>query len=304
MDKSIFIQKAYLLHNGFFKYNSLPENVFYRSKIKITCPSHGDFEQLVSNHLSGSGCALCQHANYKNSSFVKNSIRLHFNKYDYSQVVYKNNSTKVKIICPHHGVFMQTPKNHLHNHGCLSCAIELKSRKQRKKIEDVINVFEKVHNNKYEYSKINYTNNKSKIIIICPIHGEFKQILSHHSRGNGCPSCSESKGENIINKILLENYIKIKRQKKFDNCKYKQKLPFDFYLTEFNVCIEFDGEQHFIQKDFFGGEKGLELIKLKDKIKEEYCKKNNIFLYRISYFDNIEEEINKIIYNLKNINMK
>jgi hypothetical protein len=67
-----------------------------------------------------------------------------------------------------------------------------------------------------------------------------------------------------------------------ENCKDKQKLPFDFYLPNYNICIEFNGEQHYKPIKWFGGEKTLEGIKKRDKIKMEYCQNNNIPLIIIN----------------------
>ena len=74
-------------------------------------------------------------------------------------------------------------------------------------------------------------------------------------------------------------------------------MPFDFYLPAYNLCIEFDGEQHFKSIKHFGGEKRLSIQKIKDNIKTEYCKNNNIKLLRIPYYDfnNIEKILEKIL---------
>lgn len=80
-------------------------------------------------------------------------------------------------------------------------------------------------------------------------------------RGNSCPVCNESKGEKAIEFYLKNKNINFKREYKFNDCKYKLPLPFDFYIEKYNLCIEFDGEQHYKSKDFFGGEEKLRLTK-------------------------------------------
>lgn len=92
-----------------------------------------------------------------------------------------------------------------------------------------------------------------------------------------------SKGELKIAKILLNNEIIFEEQKKFDNCKRKNHLPFDFYLPDFNICIEFDGIHHFQPKDVWGGLENFEKIKERDSIKNDFCLKNKIFLL-ITFF--------------------
>ena len=148
---------------------------------------------------------------------------------------------------------------------------------------------------------VNYLNNKSKIKILCYIHGEFEQKPYHHLNGVGCPYCRESKGEKEVEKYLKINNIKYIRQYTFDNCRDKRKLPFDFYLPDFNICVEFDGALHFISVQYFGGFDKLVDTQKKDKIKTDYCKNNNIKLLRIKYDENISDKmitlklINKIL---------
>jgi very-short-patch-repair endonuclease len=75
-----------------------------------------------------------------------------------------------------------------------------------------------------------------------------------------------------------------------------RKLPFDFYIPEFNMCIEYDGEQHFKAVDYFGGEDGLKIRQIHDRIKTDYCNSNNILLLRIRYDENIEEKLHSFIH--------
>jgi len=122
--------------------------------------------------------------------FIKKAKDIHGNKYDYSLIKYNHSQIKVKIICPEHGEFEQTPNRHLLGCGCKFCGIE-EARKQKfltnfsfiKKAKDI-------HGNKYDYSKVSYLNSKRKVIIICPEHGEFEQTPSMHLNGQGCPKCA------------------------------------------------------------------------------------------------------------------
>ena len=224
--------------------------------------------------------------------FIEKSRKIHNDKYDYSLVEYKNNSTKVKIICSKHGIFEQTPNSHLSGKKCYLCDGNIKHTNN-----SFIEKSRKIHSDKYDYSLINYINSQTKVKIICPIHGVFEQRPNDHIIGKqGCPICNESKGEKEIRNILNENNIKFESQKIFDKCKYKRKLPFDFYLPDYNICIEYDGKQHYKPIDYFGGEKELEKNKIRDKIKNNYCKNNNIKLLRIKYNDN-----DNIIDKIKNI---
>lgn len=132
---------------------------------------------------------------------IKRFKEIHGDKYDYSKFEYTRSIDKSIIICPIHGEFKQCPSNHLHlKQGCPKCANEIKSQKMTNTQNQFIENAIKTHGNKYDYSKVIYLNNKSKITIICPIHGEFKQRPDMHLR-NGCPKCA---GRNLS----LEDFIK------------------------------------------------------------------------------------------------
>lgn len=123
---------------------------------------------------------------------------------------------------------------------------------------------------------------------------EWSATIIKVTTGNtDCPDCNDSHGERKIKNILNEMNIHYEIEKKFDDCKHKQKLPFDFYIPKYNILIEYDGEQHFRPIKIFGGITKFNKTKEMDKIKTEYATKNNIPLLRISYtrFDFIEEEI-------------
>jgi len=291
-----FIEIAKEIHIDKYDY-SLSVYKGNRKNIKIICPVHGEFEQLVMNHLAGHGCKKCANDLKKidfNNMIEKLNI-MYKNKYDYSLLEYINTKNKVKIICPIHGKFEQSLRSHLDGFGCHTCSYDLK----RKDINDFINESNIIHSNKYDYSLVKYITSQINVKIICPVHGEFEQQPHHHLRGCRCPKCNSSKGEDIIRKILDENNINYKKQKTFKNCKNIRPLKFDFYLIDYNILIEFDGRQHFKSVRHWGGIDGLELQKIKDKIKTEYCIKNNIPLYRINYNENINEKMNEILSNLK-----
>ena len=114
---------------------------------------------------------------------------VHGDKYDYSKVDYKRSRDKVCIICPTHGEFWQIANSHLQGEGCPKCGKESMANKRRKSLEQFIEDARKVHGDKYDYSKVQYIDNRTKVCIVCPIHGEFQQTPAHHLRGEGCPKC-------------------------------------------------------------------------------------------------------------------
>jgi very-short-patch-repair endonuclease len=121
--------------------------------------------------------------------FIRRSKEVHGEAYDYSKVDYKGLDTKVGIICKIHGEFEQTPHGHLRQ-GCKRCGVEKRSDQRRRSTEDFIKNAKEVHGDTYDYSKVDYKNAHSKVIIICSEHGEFEQDPMNHLRGFGCRKCS------------------------------------------------------------------------------------------------------------------
>lgn len=193
-----FIQKAKNKHKNKYSY----KKVIYtnsKTKVTITCPEHGDFEQTPASHCQGFGCPTCankfraEQKRWTLEKFIKESIKVHGNLYDYSKVEYKTNKTKVTIICPIHGEFEQLPYMHLRGSECKQCAYNKLPQNNIKPVSEFINQSNIVHNMYYDYSKTNYTGALNKVVIICPTHGEFKQRPSDHLVGIGCPECAKAK---------------------------------------------------------------------------------------------------------------
>lgn len=283
-----FEEKANVKHNSFFDYS---DSIYVnnKTKIDIKCPIHGIFSQKPDAHLNGDGCPKCAGVAKKtNEDFFEDAINVHGYEYDYSDVIYANMKTCVKIRCKIHGIFEQTPLAHIHGKsGCPKCAHSFKSDKEA--FSKQANI---VHDFKFNYSKVVYINSKTNVEIICKEHGSFFSTPNNHLRGTGCPKCSTSKGEILIENILKKFDLKYIEQKTFDGCTFKNKLRFDFYLPEYNMCIEYNGIQHYEPVKRFGGDERFEINLVKDNIKDEYCKSNNIKLLKIKYNDsNIEEKI-------------
>ena len=245
-------------------------------------------------------------------TFIEKCKKIHGNKYNYSLVpnVIKTRD-KIKIECNIHGVFEQKVNAHLRGQNCKKCVSQkfkntktnfikksnlLHNNKYDYSLVDYKNVekSQKIHNERYDYSLVDYKNSKIKVKIICPKHGIFEQIPYSHLKGMGCCFCKMSKGEIQIKNYLENKNISFELQKRFDDCINIKTLPFDFYLPNYLLCIEFDGKQHFELIDYFGGEKGLIYRKKNDQIKTDYCKENNINLLRISYKEDIYEKLKNI----------
>lgn len=224
-----FIEKAALLHDNKYDY-SLVEYKGWDSKVKIICPNHGEFLQTAGTHLKGSGCPVCgkersksKNKNKKikvdNRSFIEKATEVHGHKYNYLFVKYKNSYTKVKIICPDHGEFFQTPYGHLRGNGCPKC-----NTRQHYSTEDFIEECKKIHNNEYDYSLVNYVNSKSKIKIVCPKHGKFEQIAANHKKGGKCPEClleKKNTEEFILEASLIHDNKYLYGKTKYEHSKQK-----------------------------------------------------------------------------------
>lgn len=126
--------------------------------------------------------------------FIKDARLVHGDRYDYNKVEYVNSLTKVCIVCPVHGEFWLRASHHLNGVGCSAC-----SGKKKKTSEEFILKAREIHGDKYDYSKVEYTDCKNKVRIICPIHGEFLQTPDAHTNGKrGCPKCKADNSKNII----------------------------------------------------------------------------------------------------------
>jgi hypothetical protein len=194
-----FIERAIKKHGDRYDYSKV-EFVGVESKIKIVCPEHGEFIQRVMVHLKGFNCPSCgrestaQKLNYSQDRFIKDSQVTHGNKYDYSQVEYINAQSKVKILCPEHGVFEQRAANHIRGIGCSKCSDLIAGEKRRLTTEEFIEEAKLIHGAQYDYSKVVYTTFHDKVEIVCREHGAFWQSAVNHVKGNksGCPGCAVS----------------------------------------------------------------------------------------------------------------
>ena len=275
-----FIEEARKIHGDKYDYSKV-EYVNNRTKVCIICPKHGEFWQLPQDHIKGRGCICC--AGVKKltiKDFIEQAKKTHSNKYDYSKFIYKGYEIPVCIICPEHGEFWQTPHTHLSGHDCPKCRyIKTWNTRGRITTEKFIEKAREKHGTKYDYSQTVYINNRTKVKIICPEHGEFWQTPNSHLQGIGCPVCSESHMEKEIRMFLDSVRLKYEYEKHFKDLGGKS---YDFYLPDLNYAIECQGIQHFEPVPFFGGIQKYEKQVESDKIKEEYCKDRGIGLIKVT----------------------
>ena len=204
---------------------------------------------------------------------------------------YKKNMEKIKCKCKIDGYeWNVTPNKLLLGRGCPKCGGKIVDHDE----------FQKITYNKYVKVLDKYEKIEKPLLCQCLINPEHKwYAMSNNLRqGTGCPICKKSKGELRVKEVLEENEIKFTPQKYFEDCKDKNPLPFDFYLDDYNIAIEYDGTQHYFPTAFFtrdeeAAKENFEYVKAHDKIKTKYCEDNGIKLIRIPYwsFNKIEEII-------------
>jgi len=289
-DVEDMIDKSEQVHGKFYDYSQLVPTT-NREKSIIICPEHGPFKQRMYMHIvREQGCPKCEGLNMNNEEFIKQSNKIHDGRYKYPKTIFKGKGKKVIITCDEHGDFEQLSFLHLKGHGCPYCAGCARSNN-----EEFIKKANKVHDFIYDYSKINYKNAHTPIEIGCKKHGPYWQSPNKHLSGRGCPKCFWSKGEHLIEKLLKIKNINFTPQKTFKDCLFKRNLLFDFYLPDYNICIEYDGEQHSTNYRFEKDMEKLKVRKIRDQIKNIYCDEKGIKFYRINYKDDIEQKLNDIL---------
>lgn len=302
-----WVEKAKKVNGDKFDYSQVNYNGQYE-KVWLKCNICGyTFLKTPKRHLLGDGCKNCNTLKQRKTTnqFIKEAKEKHGNKYDYSLVVYTTAFNKVTLICPKHGEFKIEPKGHVYRgDGCCKCAQKVNSDNLRKTTFNFIKEASLKHNNLYNYDKVSYINNSTKVIINCSIHGDFLQNPKEHLQGQGCPICRCSKGETLIYNWLKENNIPFKREFEIMVSKIARntnKLRVDFFVKyrKKQYFIEYDGEQHFKYIPFFhkGGKIDFEKQQRRDNVLDEFCElhKDKVTLIKFNY-NMKEEEIIKQLY--------
>lgn len=281
------------------EYTFLDQYVNSSTKIRVKHNKCGTiYKTTPNNFLRGHGrcpkCTLKEDLKPKNTKTFKEQLEdLHPNQYEVLDP-YVNNHTKIRVkhlVCGH--VWSVMPKNLLHRSGCPYCANNIKSntaqfiKKVKSKYGDQYTILDK------------YKTNKIKLRVRCNNCGHVWKIKPDNLlNGCGCPQCASSKGEKYVLKALTKLNIKEVSQKTFKdlkNPKTNYALRFDFYIPDYNMCIEYDGKQHYKPINYFGGIDGYKSRKYRDQLKNQYCKEHNIKLLRIPYTYNTYDKIRNLL---------
>ena len=276
------------------------------------------YKQLVNNGNNPVNYNRSERSSrrFTTDKFIEDAVKIHGDKYDYSEVNYVNNKTKVKIFCKEcNKYFYQTPYWHLNSKfGCPDCANKKKIN-NKYTTEEFIEKAVKIHGNLYDYSKVEYINSSTPVLIMDTETGdEFYQVPRDHLGGNGNPNRHDSFGERIIKTWLKNNISKNcwDREKRFTNIQGRNidwgvVIDFVININGKTYWIEYNGEQHYelrlgsIIYKYYTEEEALEVFQkqlVRDKNVRKYCKENNIILVEIPYSYNTYKKISVLLFNI------
>lgn len=311
-----FVKESNKKHKNFYDYTYTIFTVT-NAEVKINCPNHGEFSQIASEHLRGRGCEKCgrKETGLKKrvgfAKWKKAANKMHKGYYLYDKNSFTTSKHYVRIKCPKHGWFKQKAGMHAYaGQGCDLCGNLSISESRTRKYKEFIKKAKNIHGQRYDYSSVKYDpesgnviyekNKKGLLTIICKIHGAFEVPPSLHASKKyrqGCGRCVRSKGEDQISMYLKKKNLKFIDHWRDHDCKDVKKLVFDFYIPSRLTVIEFDGPHHFRPIKYYKkmtDEQALESYRgtlKRDKIKNDWCTKNDILMLRIPY----TEDVNSIL---------
>lgn len=302
-----FIAEAKTVHGDRYDYNKVVYDNAMK-KVEIVCREHGSFWQVAISHLRGRGCFHCKGTKRKQVDEVVAALKVvHGDRYDYSKVQWINNKTPIVLVCKKHGEFKAYFGDLVYKQqiGCPSCGRKVAAKKCALTTQQFVAKARSLHGDKYDYSKVVYENTWKKVKIICPVHGEFLQAPNCHTNKTypqGCPTCSDSRGEKAVAEILTELKLSFKREAKFSSCRNRRVLPFDFLVKvgdKKGVLIEYHGEHHYKPVRWHSSmpddkmQSIFDTVVKRDCIKSEWAKTRDIPLLVIPYWR--YDEMRKLI---------
>ena len=296
-------------------YTLLSEYVKPHEPIEYICPNGHKHSICWANFQQGQGCPECAYetrANKKRLSYE--TIKEAFEKEGYKllSTTYLRSNVKLDYEC-NCGHQMIGDKgmcwdNFKRGKRCPICSSQNTAKKLRKDFNEIKLAFEN-EGFRLLISEEEYINSGQLLPFICPNGHKHQISWDAFKQGQRCKLCNNKLGEEKISKCLQELKIDFIREYKFKDCIYRDQLRFDFYIPNYNLLIEYDGQQHFFPVDFSGknpekAKEEFELNKIRDSIKNNYCKEHNINLLRIPYnkFENIENIVCQEIEKLKTFN--
>jgi protein-arginine kinase activator protein McsA len=247
MTTQIFVNKSLERHGDRYDY-TLTQYVKSNTKVTILCHLHGPFNQRPNDHLTGNGCPECgqllrqQNRKISWADMLNRFHQIHGDKYDYTNVSYKDISTHITIACKIHGEFTQIPNNHLQGLGCYRCGREVSGNKKRGTFESFVASAVLVHSTKYDYTNVDYKTSSHKVSIVCDKHGAFEQTPNNHLQGYGCPSCGHRISQPEIDWLTYHQIPLTDAHRQVVIWCGDTRYVVDGYLPETNTAYEFDGD--------------------------------------------------------------
>lgn len=271
------------------------------TKVLCLCLKHNvEWYARPSNIIKGSGCPICKKEKYrikrvKTEEFYKQELSL--------------NNPNIELIGHYEGMRKKAlhrcivhdyewyvfPNNVLKGHGCPICLREKIRDRNIKTNEKYVKDLGSANPNIISLEE--YKGAETNILHKCLKCGnEWMVRPSNLLSGKGCPNCKKSNGELLVKEWLDNHTVNYKTQYMFEGCRNIRPLPFDFYLLDYNACIEYQGEQHYRAVDFFGGEEGFVERQRNDNIKRKFCKDNDIRLLEIPFDKDVNEELSNFLF--------
>ena len=272
------------------KYNY--DSVKYKNNktpVEVICPEHGSFFIKPQLLMEGHGCPKCAKGGIKltQDEFI-DRMNTRLANIDFSDFNYVNAQSVGRCKCKTCGFEWETTYVSLTQsiYGCPNCATQRRASKRRETMDGFKEkYYSKFPNNGYVFPETEYINALTKIAVECPKHGRFTMKPGDLMNGHGCPKCNQSQMEKKIDAELAKNEFNYIPQARFDWLGAKS---LDFYLPDFNLGIECQGDQHFVIIEHFGGKEKFDKVRERDKLKKNLCNGNGV---RLIYF--LDEKYNK-----------
>ena len=295
-DTATFIEKSKQLHDD-IDY-SITEFRGAEKPVSMICKIHNIPFTVAkaANHVSRThpqrGCKLCVSDKVKErctmtlDEFLLRAAFVHGETYSYDRVKWVNANTEIVIVCKVHGPFRQLPVSHL-KYGCRKCGDILRGKNKAYTQEEFVALARTVHGDRYTYEHSVYKGMDEDITITCPKHKDF--VTTPHNfihAASGCPKCKRPRLEGIVSSWLKESGIAFEEQKNFPWLKNVRLMKLDFYLPEYNIAIECQGDQHFknsFERPIFIRQDYIAKQSERDKLKHDQCEAHGI---PILYFAN------------------
>lgn len=259
-------------------------------KVEVTCNKGHKHFPTPGAIFIGQGCKKCKYERQvKKQTLTQKQFLTRMKKdwpnYDCTKAKYINALTKVIITCDNGHCFNIRPNDLFNKHGCKICSNQ-KNGERNRLTQNQFDIKAKNKFPAYDFSKSKYVNKYTKIEVTCDKKHTYMANPGDILGGHGCPVCCQSKGEKIIRDFLINKNINFSQEFKFNTCKNKRELPFDFYIPHKNLLIEYQGEQHFDtfrSLRYYGGKKAFLKRQQNDCIKSTWAKEHGYKLLTPNY---------------------